>query len=212
MSDEINNGNAAGGRSDTPALQPTNTAQLRQDVARRAKLLGESAAELEQAALFDEPEFEEALLLEPEEITKRYTAENSKQIIWRQDACVKLLARQCPARDIADILHMNLRTISAIAAQNGVRIAKFSEGFAEILLSSAASDIAFAQTKRDEAGYKDLHIGAGIKLTHAQSLRSLGMGAPENATDVESESDRRVAFKEKLKQLENGNGQQPINA
>lgn len=154
-----------------------------------------------QLPLLSEAPFEEALLLSGDEVAKRYTAEHGKQIAWRRKACVELLGMSVPTTDIARILSMNPRTIAAIAAQEGQKIAVFSELHSQVLASSAMGDIALAQTKRDKASYKDLHIAAGIKLTHATALKMIGAagslgegGHVEN--EVESEAlvqARRVA-------------------
>jgi hypothetical protein len=147
------------------------------------------AQDLEQLALLDEVPFEEAMVLPVEEVRKRYTAENSRQIEWRREACVKLLARQCPAIDIADILKMNPRTIAAVAAQEGQKIAAFSHALADTLAGSAMSDLALADTKKHGASYKDLHIGAGIKLTHAVAMKMVGAtGEDPGVIELEAEN------------------------
>lgn len=179
---------------------PAETQELRKEVAERAKELARSALELEQAALFDEEPFEQELLLSTEEIRKRYTGKNGEQIEWRKNAAIYMLARQCPAKDIARILHMNLRVIAALASQNGRQLAGFTEAFAQELLGGAASDFALAETKKHEASYKDLNIGAGIKMTHAVNLKLAGVGA--GSTDVielEAENEKLVKAREFLK-------------
>lgn len=179
------------------ALRP-----LREQLSRESKALSRTAAELEQTALFAEPEFEEALLLPQEEVEKRYTAENAKQIEWRRKACVKLLARQMPAEDIADILSMNHRTVGAIASQEYMKIAGFSEQYADALLSDAASTLAIARGKRESAPYNQLMFGAGVLMTHAAAIKLIGAGVGElEAVDVETEDPRRREFIERLKQI-----------
>jgi hypothetical protein len=175
-----------------PRLVPDGHAvkAVREKVGRVANELAKSALQMEQLALLEDYQFEEALLLPPEDVAKRYTAENGKQIEWRRHACLKLIALHCPAEQICDILHMNHRTVAALASQNGAAIAKFSQGFALQLLASGASDIALADTKRHEAGYKDLVIGAGIKFTHAQSLNMMTGASEQPAIDVDPVDER----------------------
>lgn len=172
-----------------PAIPSAELQAARKELSQQVKATVAAAQELEQLALIDEIPFEEAMCLAPEEVQKRYTAENARQIEWRREACIKLLARQMPAIDIADVLKMNPRTVGAIAAQEGQKIATFSNQFADSLASSAMSDLALAHTKRDGASYKDLSIGAGIKLTHAVNMKMVGAGGAEDAAAIELEQD-----------------------
>ena len=112
-----------------------------------------------------------------------------------------MLAYGIPAEDIAQDLHMNLRTIQALASQNGKQLAAFSEKFAGELMSSAAADIALAETKRGEASFKDLHIGAGIKMQHAMSVKLVADTGPA-PVDITVTSEKTAALRLKLKQLQ----------
>ena len=171
--------------SDVATIVPSaELTEARQAVAQQAKALQSAVLELAQLSLLPEVEFEEALLLEPDEVKKRYTGTNGKGIIERREMVVKMLARQMTATDICDILKMNPRTVAAIAAQEGQKIAAFSGELANALVSSAMADIAAAQTKRDTASYKDQHIAAGIKLTHAAAMKLIGAGGGEEAVNV----------------------------
>lgn len=174
-------------------------------LAARARELAQSAQEIEQLALFKEPPFEQALLLSPEEVAKQYTAENARQIQWRRHAAVQLLARDVGLADIAQILSMNHRTVAAIAAMEGRRVAAFTEAHAEALAADAMADLAVARTKRLSAGFKDLHIAAGIKLTHATALKVMSAGASDpnaGAVDVETLDPARQKFLDRVKQLQ----------
>ena len=166
---------------------------------------------LQQAALFAEPEFEPGLFLAPEEMRKRYTGEQATKMEWRKNACIRMLAYGIPAEDIAQDLHMNLRTIQALASQNGKQLAAFSEKFAGELMSSAAADIALAETKRGEASFKDLHIGAGIKMQHAMSVKLVADTGPA-PVDITATSKKTEALRLKLKALKPaGPIEQPSN-
>jgi hypothetical protein len=180
--------NAATGAA-TPGIPRAEIQAARKGLAAQAKIVQQAAVELEQLALIEEVPFEEAMVLPPEEVKKRYTAENARQIEWRREACIKLLARQVAAEDICDILKMNHRTVGAIASQEGQKIATFSNQFADSLASSAMSDLALAHTKRDSASYKDLSIGAGIKLTHAVNMKMVGAGGAEDVGALELEAE-----------------------
>jgi hypothetical protein len=191
MSDEL-----PGERTET-MIERDGLTVAREGLARTAKEAGAvikelafKALELEQAALFEEPEFEPAFFMEPEAVKKRYTAAQCEKFDMRRRTCVYLLARNCPIQDIQRLLEMNFRTVKAIAAQNGRALAGFTEAYADELQASAASDIALADTKKHEASYKDLHIGAGIKLTHATALKLTVSGVDPNdgVIDLEEEN------------------------
>jgi hypothetical protein len=202
MNDEANNMvsegrdpqvlNESGTRETRPSVPSVPVAAIsaaRKELTTQVKSVVAAAQELEQLALYDEVPFEEAFCLSPEEVAKRYTAENARQIEWRRKACVELLARQCPSEDIAHILSMNHRTVAAIAAQEGQKIATTANGIADVLANSAMADIALADTKKHGATYKDLHIGAGIKLTHHTNLKLVGAsGGDAAAVEVEVEN------------------------
>lgn len=176
--------------------------QLQQQVAQSAKALIGASQELQQLSLLDEIAFEPEVALPVEEIKKRFTGTNGDNIAARRAQVVKMLAYSIPVKVICDVLKMSHHTVAAIAAQETQAIAAFSEVQAEALAADAMADIAVARTKRDEASYKDLHIAAGIKLTHAQSLKLLGAGSADpTPTTIEAEDPRRLAFVERLKQI-----------
>lgn len=178
------------------------------EVKQALEKLGEATEALQQAALFDEPEFEAGLLMPAEERRKIYTGEQATKMDWRRNACIRMLAYRIPAEDIAADLHMNLRTIAALAQQNAMMLAGFSEKYAQELMASAAADIALADTKKQDASYKDLHIGAGIKMQHAMAVKLVAdTGAP--VTEVDAENEKLKAFREKLKQLKPAENPEP---
>jgi len=169
--------------------------------------LAEATGDLRQAALFGEPEFEPGLFLSGEDLRKRYTGKQATKMEWRRNACIRMLAYGIPAEDIAQDLHMNLRTIQALATQNGKTLAAFSEKFAGELMGSAAADIALAETKRHEASHKDLHIAAGIKMQHALAVKLVADTGPA-PVDVEAESGKLKALRDRIAQLKPAEAEQ----
>lgn len=168
--------------------------------AKAAKELADKAEQLRLAAIEGEAPFEEACLMTDDEITKKYTAENGKQIQWRRDAAIYMLARQCPAQDIARILHMNLRTIAALASRNGQQLAGFTEQYAKELMAQAGSAFALAATKAHEANYLQLVTGGGIMADKAMMLRGgVQTGAETEAIDVTAEDPKLAKAREFLK-------------
>lgn len=194
------------------AVEPVDTSALRQNVAAKAKELAGAALALEQASLFNEYPFEEGLLLPVEEMRKRYTGKNGESMEWRRNTAIYMLNRDCPVQDICELLHMNRRVVWALASKNPRLCAKFSKEFAEQLVASAAGDLALADTKKTEASYKDLHIGAGIKLTHATAISLMsGSADMDSAIEVEQVNEKLEQFREKLKQLKPANSQPQMN-
>jgi len=147
----------------------------------------------------EEP-FEEALLLPQEDVAKRYTAEHARQIQWRRDAAIYMLAHGLPVHDIARICHMNTRLVSALATKEAQKYAAFSEDYAHGLLASAAGDIALADTKKQDADYKDLVQGARWKTQSALEVKLIGAGgdAVEAMDVVGEESPALKKFREEL--------------
>lgn len=165
-----------------------------------AQQLAEKIEQAEQLALFGDYPFEPAMFLPSDELRKRYTGEQAEKVEYKRNACIRMLAHGIPAQDIAKDLQMNLRTIAALAAQNGKMLAGFTDKFAGELMSSAAADIALAETKREEASHKDLHIAAGIKMQHAMALKMITDTGPA-PIEIEAENGRLNKLREKIRQL-----------
>lgn len=174
------------------------------------KQLMAATQDLIQTALFEEPEFEEALLLSQDEVEKNYTAENAKQIEWRRKACVKLLGRQLSTKDIADILSMNTRTVTAVAAQEGFKIGMEAAKLSDFAQNLAGSFAMQAAQKAHEAGPKDLMIMHGIARDTAINLRAVAGGYDPNAGAIEVLAEN-PALVSARKRLAERNGKPQIN-
>lgn len=168
---------------------------------KEVRKLFDQALVVEQLAMFDEPEFEPDVLLERPQLLKKHTAKRVDQIEWRRDLCLYLLSVETPAREIARLLKMSNSTVTALAAKHGRKLGQFTQAFAERLMASAASDIALADTKREDANYKDLHIGAGIKMQHAVSVRLVSESGMQPALEVDESNDKLKNLREKMKLL-----------
>lgn len=167
------------------------------ELAKAANNAKAAALQLELAALDGAPAFEECMLQTGPEIKKRYTAEHAEKIEIRRNAAIYMLARQCPVEDIAKILRMNLRTITALAALNGQQLAAFSEGYAQELLAKAGAAFSLASTKQNEASFLQLATGAGIMVDKAIAIKGgLPPTAEENAIDLEAEDPALKAARE----------------
>jgi hypothetical protein len=196
------------GESQTALIDEGAIRGARQSLAAATKNLGKTAKdvfdkafELQQLSMFGEVEFEEGLLFDAETMRKKYTGGQAEKMEWRRDLCLYLLSRETPMEDIAKLLKMNLRTISALAAKHGRTLGAFTEDFANRLIASAASDIALADTKRDSASYKDLHVGAGIKMTHALGVKLMADTGGQPAVELEAADDKLAGLREKIKKL-----------
>jgi hypothetical protein len=142
--------------------------------------------ELEQSVLWDH-EDDEALLFSSEQVRKQYTAGQAKKIEWRREAILMLLAAGWPVRRIKDKLHANTDTIVALAKQSGEKVGALNTEFSEILVRMAAGFFGIAATKAHDAPYKDLMLGAGIALTHARELKTMGLLPEKESTTIEED-------------------------
>jgi hypothetical protein len=150
--------------------------------------------ELEQSVLWDH-EDDEALLFTPEQIRKRYTGAQARKLEWRREAILMLLAAGWPVRRIKDKLHANTDTIVALAKQSAEKVGALNSEFAEILVRMAAGFFGLAATKAHDAPFKDLMLGAGIALTHARELKTMGLLPEKESTTIEQD---RVAAAARL--------------
>lgn len=133
-----------------------------------------------QPALF-ELEDDSALLFEPEEMRKRYTAQQADKL-ERLKTSVLMLLSSWPVEDIARHLHLNTRTVRALAAQSAEKVAGFNKEFGDMLVRTGARWIALARTREQDASFKDLNIGAGIVIEKASALLAMGQVAEERET------------------------------
>jgi hypothetical protein len=163
-----------------PATAPDTAAVLgaQRGVEIRAKAAQKAVAELQagadalvQASLGLQIEFEPELLMTPEERKKKYTGAQAEAMEMRVQSCLVMLAREVPVEDIARILRMNLRTITAIARNHAKEFATFSGQYADHLTRLAGKWLAVADLKSDEASTLQLATSAGILLTHATAIR-----------------------------------------
>lgn len=200
MSDEKDNRDENGKAN---GLTAANTLALRQEVARRAKQLGSAALELEQLSLLDEPEFEDALLLPNDEIKKRYTGEQSKQILWRRDTAAYMLGIGVPKEHIAKLLRMNPRLVTALAMAMTKGTTRLVNEYADALLQMSAEAFAAARLKIEDANYLGLMTGGAILVDKHVALKSMGLlpATEADAIEVETSDPRRAAFVERVKQL-----------
>jgi hypothetical protein len=172
-----------------PTVPVAELAVAQDGVKRAARELVSAATELGQLALLEEVPFEADVAQPEDEIRKRYTGTNGARCLERRAAVVKMLSYHINVSVICDVLRMSHHTVEAIAAQETQAIAVFSEMHAGLLAADAMADIAVARTKRDTASFKDLHIAAGIKLTHAQSLKLAGAGAVDDGNVIQLEEE-----------------------
>lgn len=134
----------------------------------------------EQRALI-ELEDDSALLFSVEERRKRYTAAQAAEL-ERLHTSVLMLLSSWPVDAIARELHLNTRTVRALAAMSAEKVAGFKKEFGEMLLRTGARWVALARTKEHEASFRDLNIGAGIVMDHARELALMGQVGEEPAT------------------------------
>lgn len=150
-------------------------------------------AEQPQALLFD-LEDDDALLFSRTDLerTKRYTAEQVRNLEWKRDAIVMLLASDWPVEHIATRLHVNTRTVRAIAARSAAEVAGTAKMFGRVCQGLAARWMGLARTKEQEASFLQLVTAAGIATDKAQLLDAMGQVA--DVVDTKEAPDRAEAM------------------
>ncbi len=148
------------------------------------------SCQAEKQGAFFWSEHDGALLLPPEERRKRYTGKQAAEL-ERLHTAVLMLLPSWPVEDIARNLRLSTRTVRAVAAQSGEKVAGFNKEFAEVLIRTGARWVALAMTKEGDASFRDLNIGAGIVMDHARDL--LLMGAMGEEKIVKEETDHARA-------------------
>lgn len=133
-----------------------------------------------QPALFVGEE-DAAILFPPEVLRKRYTAEHAAEL-ERLATAICMLLPTWPVETIARQLHVNLRTVRALAAREAEKVAGCSSGCAEVLMRTGFRWVALARSREHEAGFKDLTVGAGIIMQHARDLAAMGQIEQEKST------------------------------
>jgi len=147
----------------------------------------------EQAALFNADDIDDSALLFGDEIRKRYTAQQVHGLECKRNAILMLVASDWPVETIARQLHVNLRTVTALAKRSGEEVAGFKKEFASMLMRTGGRWLGLARTKEDSASFKDLTIGAGIVMQHARELHMMGESGEEKVVKEEQDHAQAAA-------------------
>ena len=160
-------------------------------------------------------EEEEALSFSGAELRKRYTAEQVEKVEWKREAILMLLGAGWPVSRIETKLHVNHRTVLALARRSGEQVAGFSQEFADHLVTLAAGWFGLAAAKAPDAPFQHLVLGAGIAMTHARELKAMGL-APEkeclkgDVDRVAAAAELRRMLTEDLARQVDGKGQEVL--
>ena len=131
-------------------------------------------------------ESDEALLLPPAELRRRYPAKAVEKIEHRRDPILAMLASGVFTLErIAEACHVNVRTVKQLAELHSAAIAKDMNALGEKFLAEAAMTMTVAKDKRDKASYRDQMVGAGILATNGLALKQAASGAASEAPLVE---------------------------
>jgi hypothetical protein len=134
-------------------------------------------------------ESDDALLLPRPERHKRYTAEQAKNLDWKEDAIVVMLASGViPLEVIAQTVHVNFRTVQAIFKQNLEAVGQNAQRFSAYALGKSAAWMGLADQKADKASPKDLMIMSGIARDSAINLRIMNMSGDDGLKTIEAET------------------------
>jgi hypothetical protein len=152
-------------------------------------------------------EFEDdaAVLFSQEEMKVRYTARQVSELERLREAVFMLLPAW-PIEDIARRLHMNTRTVRALAAQDAEKLAGSKRDFTNVLRSTAARWLALARTRESEATFQQLAIGLGIIMDKARDLELMGL---DGEKEFVKEDVDRVEAARRLRALMAGGAQEP---
>jgi len=152
-----------------------------------------------------EAESDEALLLPDADRRKRYTAGQARQIEWKLDCILAMLAcGVIPLETIAARAHVNFRIVQELSTRYAERIGSDAIKFSDYAAAKAAKFLYLADQKSGLAGPKDLMIMHGIARDTAINLRLSGGGGssePEAIDITASESDALKKFRAGLKQI-----------
>ena len=151
----------------------------------------------EKQAVLLEVEDSDGVLFSREERKARYTARQVSELERLREAVFMLLPAW-PIEDIARRLHMNTRTVRALAAQDAEKLAGSKRDFTNVLRSTADRWLALARTRESEATFQQLAIGLGIIMDKARDLELMGL-APEN--EALKENVDRVAAAAELRRM-----------
>ena len=126
-----------------------------------------------------------ALLLPQQESRKRYTADQVQQLEYKRNAIVLLLGFGCPVEVIARQLHVNLRTVAALAARNAEEVAGSMKMLGETSLALGARWLGLAKMREHDASFLQLATGAGIAIDKGLALSAMGqMSDGDGAKEV----------------------------
>jgi len=133
-----------------------------------------------QAVLF-EPDEDLALLCSPDTNRKRYTADQVDAIEWKRNAVLMLLASDWPVEYIARHLHVNKRTVMALAARSGEEVAQHTNKFASVCHRLGARWLGLAKTLEHDASFLQLVTAGAIAIDKGNTLAGMGQMGEESA-------------------------------
>ncbi len=133
-----------------------------------------------------------AILFDSPELKKRYTAEQAQGLEIKRNACIMLLSSGWPVEVIARELHLNIRTVNALAARCSEEVAGATKQFGDICLRLGARWMGLARTKEDGASFLQLVTGAGIAVDKGVILQA--MGQLDSLAETKEDSDQAAAM------------------
>lgn len=144
-----------------------------------------AVAELEQELFSGESDA--AFFLSEDQLAKRYTADQAQAVSWKREAVCMLVAAGWPIQDIATRLHMNTRTVIALAGVHASKVAGDKKTFGKILHGLGARWFGLAQAREGEAEFRDLVIAGGIATQRGSEVLAMGESGGENVLEMEAE-------------------------
>ncbi len=117
----------------------------------------------EQLALLD-ADADDALFVPREDLAKRYTAEQAKGIEAKGETILVLFGYGVPVERIAQLQHVNVRTVNALVAKSAEKVARNRQECAQALHTLGMGWFGLAKAKEHEAKFSELVVAGGIAM------------------------------------------------
>jgi hypothetical protein len=122
-------------------------------------------------------ESDAAFFLSDSQLRKRYTAALAREVEGKRELILMCLAAGFPVEDIAKNARVNYRTVQALAARDGERVAGELKTLGRAIRSTGARWYALARTKEGEATFIQLATAASYALQRSNEIEVIaGMG------------------------------------
>lgn len=122
-------------------------------------------------------ESDAAFFLSPEQLRKRYTAAQTREIEGKRELILMCLAAGFPVEDVARNARVNLRTVQALVARDGEKVAGNLKTLGVAIRTLGARWYALARAKESDATFIQLAQAASFAVQRSNEIEVIaGMG------------------------------------